>query len=233
VTFIDYYAFENCSNLENVYISDLEAWCNIEFYDSFANPLYNGANLYLNGNLVKDLVIPDSVAEIRDAFSGCSSLESVTIPDGMTSTGIGAFMYCTNLTSVTIPDSVTSIGSNTFRGCSSLTSVTIPDSVTSIYGYAFYDCTSLTDITIPDSVTEIGSYAFAKCSSLTSITIPDGVTEIGFSAFRYCDNLTSVTFKDTAGWKYGWEEIEIDVTDPAQNVIYFKETYTGNTWYKK
>lgn len=57
VTFIGYEAFENCSNLENVYIFDLEAWCNIEFS---GNPLSNGANLYLNGNLVKDLVIPDS-----------------------------------------------------------------------------------------------------------------------------------------------------------------------------
>jgi hypothetical protein len=49
-----------------------------------------------------------------------------------------------------------------------------------------------------------------------------------------CSNLTSVTFKDTVGWKYGWEEIEIDVTDPAQNAIYFNtESYIHNSWYKK
>ena len=230
ITFIGYYAFSNCSSLENVYIFDLEAWCNIEFS---GNPLSNGANLYLNGNLVKDLVIPDSVAEIRGAFSGCSSLESVTIPDGVTEIGNSAFYGCTNLTSITIPDSVTEIYAYAFSGCSSLTSITIPDSVTNIYAYAFSGCSNLTSITIPDGVTIIGFKAFEKCSRLTSVIIPDKVTEIGFRAFNECSNLTSVTFKDTVGWKYGWEEIEIDVTDPAQNAVYLKETYLGNSWYKK
>ena len=95
------------------------------------------------------------------------------------------------ITSVTIPDGVTKIGCGAFYGCSSLTSVTIPHSVTSIGNYAFYERSSLTSVTIPDSVTSIGNYAFYECSSLTSVTIPDSVTEIGWHAFKGCNNLIS------------------------------------------
>ena len=74
------------------------------------------------------------------AFSNCSSLTSITIPESVTSIGKYAFDSCSSLTSVTIPESVTSIGEDAFSGCSSLTSVTIPNSVTSIGNYAFYGC---------------------------------------------------------------------------------------------
>ena len=81
-------------------------------------------------------------------------------------TGIGksAFSGCTSLTSITIPNSVTSIGDRAFYNCKSLTSITIPNSVTSIGGRAFYGCTSLTSITIPESVTSIRGSAFRNCN---------------------------------------------------------------------
>ena len=127
------------------------------------------------------------------AFEDCTSLKSITIPNGVTSIGDSAFEGCTSLTSITIPNSVTSIGSGAFIGCSSLTSITIPDSVTCIGDSAFNGCTSLTSITIPDSVTSIGESAFSGCSSLASITIPDSVMSIGNDAFRECSSLTSIT----------------------------------------
>ena len=77
----------------------------------------------------------------------------------VTKIGDSAFMFCTSLTSVTIPDGVTSIDVAAFLGCTSLTSVTIPDSVTSIKSKAFFNCTSLKSVTIPASVTNIGDYA--------------------------------------------------------------------------
>ena len=103
-----------------------------------------------------------AVTSIGDgAFYGCSSMMSVTIPDGVTSIGDSAFWDCSSLTSVTLPDSVTSIGLAAFQFCSGLTSITIPDSVTSIGMSAFEYCSSLTSIHIPDSVTSIGRWAFA------------------------------------------------------------------------
>ena len=79
----------------------------------------------------------------KGAFSGCSGLTSVTLPDSVTSIGYGAFRSCSGLTSITIPDSVTSIGEYAFGYCSGLTSVTIGNSVTSIGDSAFYNCSRL------------------------------------------------------------------------------------------
>ena len=235
VTSIGDSAFSNCSSLESVYITDLTAWMNIKFSSSYANPLSNGAKLYLNGSLVTDLVIPDSVTSIGDyAFEGCDSLTSVMIPDSVTSIGSSAFYNCSSLTSVVIPDSVTSIGGWAFYNCSSLESVVIPDSVTSIGRGAFRYCSSLTKVIIPDNVTSIGGWAFEGCSKLTSVVIGDGVTSIGGSAFYNCSSLTSVTFKDTNNWSYTSNSdytggTAVDVTNTAQNATYLK---SNKCWYK-
>ena len=139
-----------------------------------------------------------SVTSIRSyAFSGCSGLTSVTIPNSVTSIGSEAFYECSSLTSVTIPNSVTSIGDKTFYGCSGLTSVTIGNSVTSIGDQAFYECTGLTSVAIGNSVTSIGEWAFSGCKGLTSVTIPNSVTSIGVYAFYKCTGLTSVTIPNS------------------------------------
>ena len=127
------------------------------------------------------------------AFSGCSSLTSLTLPSSVTSIGGHAFEKCSGLTSLTLPSSVTSIGEFAFRYCSGLTSLTIPSGVTTIDYYAFADCRGLTSLTLPSSVTSIGGYAFAWCSGLTSLTLPSSVTSIGGHAFAWCSGLTSLT----------------------------------------
>ena len=171
VTSIGERAFDGCSSLKKVYITDLSAWCRITFNSISANPLCNGGALYLNGKEVKDLVIPDDVTKIgKSAFSGCSSLSSVSIPNSVTSIGYSAFFEC-SLTSIEIPNSVTSIGDSAFYGCSSLTSIEIPNSVTSIGNSAFWNCSSLTSVTIGNSVTSIGNSAFWNCNSLKKITV--------------------------------------------------------------
>ena len=147
VTSIGSGAFSYCYYLKDVYITDIGKWCGISFEDWSATPLNYAHNLYLNGTLITNLVIPNGVTSIGGfAFSRCTGLTSITIPDSVTSIDWGAFSGCTGLTSITIPDSVTSIGGYAFSGCAGLTSVTIPDSVTSIDVNAFRDCTGLTSI---------------------------------------------------------------------------------------
>lgn len=139
------------------------------------------------------ITIPDSVTTIGDAaFEACTGLTNAAIGDSVTLIGRWAFSGCTSLTCVTIPSNVTSIGHAAFYGCSSLISLTIPDSVTSIGAGAFELCTSLTDVTIPDSVTSIEDAAFSGCASLTSVAIPNSVTSIGGWAFRGCSSMSSV-----------------------------------------
>ena len=109
-------AFDACFDLTSVHISDIAAWCNIDFEDYASNPLFYAHHLYLNGEEVKDLVIPNSVTSIGDyAFDGCSGLTSVTIPNSVTSIGGAAFYGCSGLIFVNIGNSVTSIGAYAFR----------------------------------------------------------------------------------------------------------------------
>ncbi len=134
------------------------------------------------------------------AFAYCDSLNSITIPDSVTSIGTYAFKYCSSLTSVDFGENseLTSIGTYAFQYCSSLTSITIPESVISINNGVFYDCSSLASITIPNRVTSIGDYAFCDCSGLTSITIGESVTDIGTYAFKDCSSLTSINYNSIA-----------------------------------
>ena len=136
------YAFQNCYYLKsitlgsgiksiaggafsmigsgNVYISDISTWLNIVFENGISNPA-NSHDLYINNQLVTNLVIPNSITSINDyAFYGCSSLVSVEIPDGVTSIGRDAFSNCHNLESVVIPNSITSIDNYVFGGVNKL-----------------------------------------------------------------------------------------------------------------
>lgn len=165
------------------------------------------------------------------------SITEITAEDlaGATSINYEAFSNCTNLTSITIPNNIMSIGFEAFRKCSSLTNIVIPDSVTSIGNYAFEKCSNLTNITIGNGVTQIGARAFTECSKLkniyitdiaawcnisgltnlinyisinrnlylnneliTSLVIPDSVTSISDSAFDgCCKSLTDVTISNS------------------------------------
>ena len=154
-------------------------------------------SLYLGNQKVTPTIYYKDNKKFTQVVDG--SISELTAEDlkGATSIRTYAFSYCSGLTSIAIPDSVTSIDSNAFASCSSLTSVTIPDSVTSLNSTAFNNCRSLTSITIPDSVTSIGAHAFSYCGGLTSITIGNGVTSIGNYVFNGCNRLTSITMLST------------------------------------
>ena len=211
VTSIGNSAFSGCTGLKEVHISNLAAWCGIDFSADYSNPLFYACNLYLNGELVTDLVIPNSVTSIGEgAFSSCTGLTSITIPNSVTSIGGYAFSFCTGLTSIEIGNSVTSIGNSAFSGCTGLKEVHISnlaawcgiDFSADYSNPLFYACNLylngelVTDLVIPNSVTSIGSYAFSGCSGLTSIVIPNSVTSIGENAFNGCKELTSIVVDD-------------------------------------
>ena len=151
----------------------------------------------------KNSVIPTdgSVTSIGDsAFSSCTGLTEITIPNSVTQIGDSAFSSCTGLTEITIPNSVISMGEYAFNSCTGLINVTIGSGITSIGSRVFFSCTSLAEITIPNSVTSIGSSAFNGCAELIEITIPNSVTSIGKMAFSGCSKLTKVTFGNVSGW---------------------------------
>ena len=233
VTSISDWAFSGCSGLTSITIPDsVTSIGSTAFYGCTGltsivvedgNPVYHSA-----GNCIietdsktlilgcKTSVIPDdgSVTSIGDiAFSSCSGLTSITIPDSVTSIGYNAFSGCTGLTSIVVEDGnpvyhsagnciIETDSKTLILGCK--TSV-IPDDgrVTSIGSSAFYECTGLTSITIPDSVTSIGSSAFHGCTGLTSITIPDSVTSIGAWAFSGC-NSDIADIEDDISYVDGW-----------------------------
>ena len=213
VTSIGEWAFSDCNGLTAVHISDIAAWCGIQFgsaadyysyYNYYSNPLYYAHHLYLNDVEITDLVIPDGVTGISSyAFYDCSGLTSVTIPNSVTIIGYGAFRNCSGLTSVHISNLTAWCGirfdsndsnplynaHHLYLNDEEITNLVIPNGVTSISNYAFYGCSSLTSVTIPNSVTSIGINAFANCSGLTSMTIPNSVTSIGNWAFGNIPNI--------------------------------------------
>ncbi len=203
VTAIGDYAFSGCSGLACIEIPNsvtaIGGWA---FYDTpwFNNQpdglVYAGLVAYkYKGTMPEgtNIILREGTLGISDyAFSGCSGLTSIDIPNSVTSIGDGAFYQCSGLTSINIGNSVTSIGDAAFYSCSGLTSINIPNSVITIYDLAFCDCFGLTNLTIGNSVTSIGERAFSGCWGLTSVTLPNSVTSIGDGAFSSCYGLTSI-----------------------------------------
>ena len=174
VTSIEAGAFSGCPGLNKVVVTDIAAWCGIEFASYNDNPLSIAKHLYSDDyKEIIDLIIPNSVTSIGNyAFYGCSGLTDVTIPNTVKSIGAGSFSHC-GLTSVIIPNGVTSIGSSAFANCSDLTSVTIPNSVTSIGNVAFGYC-NVTNVTVylEEPVT-ISYYTFTNRTNAT-LYVPTG-----------------------------------------------------------
>lgn len=189
------YAFYDCVKLNDVYIKDLEAWCNITYGNSYATPLMFATNLYLNYVVLRNLVIPDGVKAINDY----------------------AFYKLTRLTSVSIPESVETIGKFAFYQCYGLTSITIPDTVKSIGTSAFYDCENLSSVTIGSGVTRIDIRAFSGYSNITSVTftdpdgwwhskLPDATSDTTFPAESLADPATAATYLKSTYSDYYWRK---------------------------
>ena len=184
---------------------------NLRYPDSFGAAIES--HTYENG--VGTITFEAPVNAIGDnAFSGCNTLTSIDLPEGLKSIGQYAFDYCSGLTSLTIPSTVTSIAFRAFEGCTGLTSMYIPDSVAALGNQLFVysgvssvslgaivetktmnsplgGCQNLS-VTVREGVSTIGENAFSNCSYMTSVTLPESLTSINRYAFNGCSGLTSL-----------------------------------------
>ena len=207
VTSTGSYAFFNCSSLTDIHLASIASWFNIEFKNHPLRCNSLNKDLFLDDELITDLVIPEGVTAIPDyAFYYCDDITSVSLPEGVTSIGSYAFYNCTSLTSANLSEGVTSIGSSAFYGCYSMTDIHIA-SISSWFNIEFKDrdahplrCNSLnkdlflgdkliTDLVIPEGVATIPNYAFLRCDDIKSVTLSEGLTSRGSYAFSNCSAL--------------------------------------------
>ena len=212
ITHIGKKAFIGCSGLESVHLSDLKAWCEITFdynWLSFqSNPFYYADNLYVNGESVTNLMLPDDITEIKSiAFYGCKWLESVTIPRGII--GEAAFLDCRDLKVLNIGKGVTDIYPYAFENATALELIYFnaenmndpaciqPNSF--LYNYIFANAGEKGDgikVVIGKDTTRIPERIFSStdASSIISLEFEEGgvCKTIGAFAFEECIELQSV-----------------------------------------
>ncbi len=188
VNYIGNAAFEGCTALKAVYITDLAKWSSTTFANINANPLTYAHNLYINNVLAEDIVITGATTTINNAaFSGCTSLKSVTVEKGVVTIADSAFINCSNLAKVTLPNTVTKIGAQAFASCSELRNITLSAAIESIEEFTFASCYNLQTISLPASVKNIDPNAFVGCNSLYEISVNNGNT-------TYC-SLDGIVYK--------------------------------------
>lgn len=168
------------------------------YYDTLNGYFFSHNNkiskyMFCKMSVIETIILPNGVTTIETfAFWASRRLTSVTMSNNVTSIGTFAFSSCVALANVVMSNKLVRIEPGSFSGCSALTNITIPNSVISIGESAFFGCISLIDITIPNSVTKIDDSAFKDCLALTSVTIPDSVTSLGRSVFCNCRSLKNV-----------------------------------------
>ena len=174
------------SSVDIINLTDLKSWCGIIFENYTSNPLYRGAELYVNGEAVTNLVIPESVKSIsKYAFYSCDTITAVTFEGVVNSIGEDAFALCTSIESVYVSD----LDVWCELGFESASANPI------VYADGFYvDGEEVCDIVIKDNVTKISKYSFYGATMIKSVTIGKGVKEIGEYAFAYCPSLEAINY---------------------------------------
>ena len=156
--------------------------------DDFNSPLYD-----IHHTKIQSVTIPQCVTSIGEAaFAQCRALQSLTIDDAAISIGDWAFDECLKLTTLSLGKKITTIGDYAFDDCRILNNVTIPQSVTSIGKQAFGRCYGMDSFTIEDAATSIGEYAFWDCQKLETLSLGKNITTIGDDAFRSCYKLETI-----------------------------------------
>lgn len=197
-------AFANCTGLNEVHISDIAAWCDIAFGNLLANPLYTAHNLYLNDDMVSDLIIPENVTSIGNyAFNGCTCMESLLVPKNITNIGNSVFDNCNNLMSIvwcpeTLNDYSSASNAPFYNIRNQINSFIFGAEVRNIPAFLCYGMNNIPSIIFPNSVKNIGKNAFDGCSSIDSLMIDSNIQNIGWGAFIHCSNLSVLTLNSNS-----------------------------------
>ena len=187
VTVIGWSAFNGCTNLESIKLSN-------NLVELAGNALADCKSLtYIR--IPKTLKSAGTYLGENGVFYGCSSLQNVELEHGITEIPAFLFENC-SISSISIPNTVVSIGSCAFYN-SGITTLEIPYSVTTINSNAFANCTALLSADIADSVTTIGINAFKGCNKLKNVKLPSELVEIGSDAFSGCTGLTYIKIPKT------------------------------------
>ena len=191
VTTIGAYTFNGCSKITSASIS--------ETVTSISTAAFSQSGL-------KEINIPGTVKTIWDnAFTLCSSLETVILNEGLETIKGSAFNRCSALTSITLPEGAKITGGYAFEDCTSLQSADLGrSSATVLYTATFGDCTQLNSVILPSGLTEIQTDAFEN-TALTSIEIPDSVSSLGQNVFKGCFYLESIDLSNTTVSEIGSE----------------------------
>lgn len=187
VTSIGNGAFENCSSLTNIEIP--ESVISIKGYA-------------FSGCTSLKTQTENNVQYLGKWAIGCDKNATQVTLRNDTKGIVSAFTDCTSLTSIIIPNSVIFISEESFTNCSSLTDIILPNGVPSIGWGTFYNCSSLTSITIPESITDIDGLTFSNCSSLTNITFIGTIEQwnkISINTYEWNTNTGNYTIYCTDG----------------------------------
>lgn len=187
--------FDGCTALTRVNIKDLEMW-NFIFRDRTSTPFACPRYMYLNGEMLTDLIADLGSPVSPYAFANVKGLKNVTLTGTVTGISTNAFVNSTDLVNVVMGNAVRTIGSSAFLGCNSLESVRMGSGLTTIDASAFYGCVSLTSVRMGGNEKSIGANAFKGCTALAAIELPATLTSLGNSAFEDCKVLTSINLPE-------------------------------------
>lgn len=176
--------------------------------------------------VLRKVEVGKNVTRMADyTFHYCHNLETITLPNSITSIGLNAFRYCYSLKHITMPDAVNSIGNYTFGECYSLKSVVMPIRTLSGSSNLFYYCYALENFSSL-ALGSVGSTSFSNCSALTKFSLFGNMT-ISTAAFRKCYSLTYIKLNCDSVGSLAFDECEsMKVYDftPCTHVPTLKDT---------